>query len=96
MKCPVCDLHTTTFANLLQSERRLYAMPFIRTCPWCGTKLRFGAIPSACLFAFYLFLHASFEAGVHIARRYGLDRDDAVICTGLVLVIPIWVLLYFF
>lgn len=94
MKCPACQAHTTSFLNLLEQERQLYVMPFIRTCPHCGAKIRLGLFPLVGFVGLLLFLHAGIEVGALIARRYGFDERLTVITTVLILAIPFFVLLF--
>ena len=94
MKCPACETHTTDFVDLLAHERQLYRMPFVRTCPRCGTKIRLGVFPLLALVGLLLFLHSGIEVGTWIARRYGFEQDHAVISTLLVFAVPFFALLY--
>ena len=95
MKCPACESHTTSFALLSRSEWQFYKMPFIRTCPNCGSEIRFGARPLACFLGLLFFLHSSIEVSASIARHWGVGRDNAFICTTLVFVGPFTMGLYF-
>src|SRR5882757_7781218 len=94
MKCPACEKHTTAFADLLTQERQLYMMPFVRTCPRCGAKIRLQVFPLLALVCLLLFLHSSIEVGMWMARRYGFEQDDAVIGTILIFAVPFFVLLF--
>jgi len=95
MKCPVCESHTTSFANLLQNERQFYMMPFVRTCPHCRAKIRIKIFPVIGLVGLVVFLHSAIEVGPFIARRYGFNQDNAVIGTILIFAVPFFVLLFF-
>lgn len=94
MKCPVCFAHTTSFANLMHSDVRFYMMPFVRTCPPCGAKLRLGTLSFLCFLGLLLSLHALVEVAVFIARRFGFDPRSAVLDTLLILAIPFCSLVY--
>ena len=94
MKCPACDRHTTSFINLVYEERRLYTMPFVRTCPLCRAKIRLGVMPLTFLICLVAFLHSGIEVGSWIATRYGFQKDHAVISTILIFAVPFFLLLY--
>lgn len=70
-------------------------MPFLRTCPHCGARIRFGALPLACFLGLLYFLHSSIEVSAVIARRWAFDRDNTFICTALTFAVPFWLGLYF-
>lgn len=95
MKCPVCNSHATSFTTLFRSERQFYMMPFVRSCPHCGAKIRFGARPLACFLGLLFFLHSSIEVSAVIARRWGVDRDNAFLYTTFVFLVPFSMGLYF-
>jgi hypothetical protein len=80
--------------NLVYDEPQLYRMPFVRTCPRCGVKIRMGAVPLVSLLGLVVFLHSSIEVGIYLSGRYGVERDYAVIGTILVFAVPFFGLLY--
>lgn len=80
---------------MAHSERHVYMMPFLRTCPHCGAKIKLGWIPLVAVLAVFAFIHSAIEVGMFMSRRYGWDQDAAVISTILVFGIPYIFLLYF-
>ncbi len=90
MKCPACDSHTTSFVDLLFQDRQIYMMPFVRMCPKCGAKIRFGALNIATLVGLLLFLHLAIEFGIIITRRHGFSRNGAVITTITICAGPVY------
>ena len=91
MKCPACRQHTTQFVAIVSDEWNLYRMPFLRTCPNCGAKVRISAGAAIALVALVVFLHSSIEVGRVLAQRYGFDEEHAVICTILAFAVPFFV-----
>jgi hypothetical protein len=95
MKCPICEQHTTSFADLGRDGLHIHRMPFVRTCPHCGTHIRLARLSLIGLLVLLLSIHAAVHLGIAIADRYQLDRDGIVILTLFVFAVPACGALYF-
>ena len=88
MKCPICEQHTTSFAQIAEGLR-IHRMPFLRICPHCGTHIKLRPLSLIALLAPLLLIHAAVHLGIAVADRYHLDRDGTVIAILFLVAFPL-------
>src|SRR5947207_10493043 len=95
MKCPICEQHTTSFAQLAEGHSGIHKMPFMRVCPHCGTHIKLARLSLLGLVALLLCIHAAVHVGIAVADHYQLERDGIVMLTLIVFARPLCGAVYF-